>query len=421
MSMSATPGEAALPREPHFGSAFGAVPTHPVPLAGTSTTTGHRLPVRFTGSGSEYFRIWIVNLLLTLVTLGIYYPWAKVRRLRYFHGNTHVGEHAFDFHGDPKKMLRGYLLVGALFALYGITSQFSPLAGGVAFVLIAALWPALFKAGMQFRLANTSWRGLRFRFKGTVRGAYAALLPLLVPVLVGVAVAMSAPAQGTQPSGWFIGAMFALPLSMVLIVPWLLWRLKKYQHDHYALAQWQTELRTGAGSFYGVFLKTIGVGLLGGLLFVGLAFVGAMVFGAASFLTGGGDGRPGAGSIVAVILGAVLGLLGLIVVQILPRPYMASRLQNLVWSRTGNASLRFRSELKFMPLLLLTLKNLLLMVLTLGLYWPFAAVATARMKLEAVSLTTRTDPATLFDSARPAEGDAAGDAAGDLLDFDIGF
>ena len=35
--------------------------------------------LRFTGSGSEYFKIWIVNVLLTIITLGMYYPWAKVR------------------------------------------------------------------------------------------------------------------------------------------------------------------------------------------------------------------------------------------------------------------------------------------------------------------------------------------------------
>ena len=43
--------------------------------------------VVFTGSGSEYFRIWIINLLLTLATAGLYLPWAKARRLRYFMGN----------------------------------------------------------------------------------------------------------------------------------------------------------------------------------------------------------------------------------------------------------------------------------------------------------------------------------------------
>src|SRR5262249_15612925 len=63
------------------------------------------LSMRFTGSGSEYFRIWIVNLLLTLVTLTLYYPWAKVRRLRYFYGNTVVDGQPLGFHANPKKVL----------------------------------------------------------------------------------------------------------------------------------------------------------------------------------------------------------------------------------------------------------------------------------------------------------------------------
>src|SRR5256885_5608672 len=139
-----------------------------------------RLEIRFTGSGSEYFRIWIVNLLLTIVTLSLYHPWAKVRRLRYFYGNTLVGGQPLDFHGNPLAMLRGYLLVGALVVLYSVAGHFSPTAGLFAFVVIAALWPALLKSSMQFRLANTSWRGLRFAFRGSPGGAAAALLPVFV-------------------------------------------------------------------------------------------------------------------------------------------------------------------------------------------------------------------------------------------------
>ncbi len=42
------------------------------------------LRFEFTGDGREYFRIWIVNVSLTVITLGIYSAWAKVRRMRYF-------------------------------------------------------------------------------------------------------------------------------------------------------------------------------------------------------------------------------------------------------------------------------------------------------------------------------------------------
>ena len=71
----------------------------------------HRLAVEFTGSGSEYFRIWIVNLLLTLVTLTLYHPFAKARKLAYFQAHTRVGGDALGVHGDPRRMLLGHLLV----------------------------------------------------------------------------------------------------------------------------------------------------------------------------------------------------------------------------------------------------------------------------------------------------------------------
>src|SRR5262245_54813734 len=74
-------------------------------------TPGARLErFSFTGSGGEYFRIWIVNMLLSILTLGIYSAWAKVRRLRYFYGNTHLAGSAFEYHGRPIAILKGRLL-----------------------------------------------------------------------------------------------------------------------------------------------------------------------------------------------------------------------------------------------------------------------------------------------------------------------
>ncbi len=369
----------------------------------------HLLAVQFTGSGSEYFRIWIVNLLLMLVTLGIYYPWAKVRRLRYFYGNTVVDGAPLDFHGEPRKMLRGYALTGVLFMLYSAAGNFSPMAGLVALLLVAALWPALFKSSMQFRLANTSWRGLRFVFKGTLAGAYRALLPLFALGLALVAVMTLAPA-GTPTSRASLVTVGAVLAAAVLTAPWLWWNLKSYQHNHYALGQLQTELRTTVDAFYMVFLKTAGVLL-----------AGAAILGAPLLLLGGWpwSGQQGGFEWVFATIFALLALF--LLGQMIVRPYFTSRMQNLLWSRTGNSSLRFRSQLKCRPLAWLTLKNWLLMTLTLGLYGPFAAIALARMRLQAISVTTRVDPDALLDLARANEGEAAGDAAGDLLGLDIGL
>ena len=87
------------------------------------------IPVLFKGDGQVYFGIWAVNLLLILVTLGIYYPWAKYRRLKYFHQHTFVDGHAFDFMAQPKQMLQGYMLGLVVFGVYTLSSQASPLLG----------------------------------------------------------------------------------------------------------------------------------------------------------------------------------------------------------------------------------------------------------------------------------------------------
>ncbi len=384
----------------------------PPPLPGT--TRGQRLEIRFTGSGSEYLRIWIVNLLLTIVTLTLYHPWAKARRLRYFHANTHVGGHALGFHGEPRQMLRGYLLIGVLLLLYSAAGKLSPLAGIGAFLLIAAIWPALLKSSMQFRLANTSWRGLRFRFTGSVGGAYRALLPLLLPGLLVIASAFGLEDEPDAPTWYVIFALVAT-FGSVASVPWLWWNLKRYQHDHYALGTWRTTLSASRASFYAVFLKTLGVAV------ASLALVG----GVGMVLGGVGLVRTGRGSLLGAAVALLIGMLALFVallaVQIAPRPYFTSRMQNLLWSTTGGPELQFHSDLRFLPLFGLTLKNWGLIALTLGLYWPFAAVATARMQLEALSITAHADPDTLVAAGQATPGDAAGDAAGDLLGFDIGL
>jgi uncharacterized membrane protein YjgN (DUF898 family) len=378
----------------------------------------HRLAIRFTGSGSEYFRIWIVNLLLTLLTLGLYHPWAKVRKLRYFYGNTQVGGHPLGFHADPKRMLRGYLLVALMLVLYSVAGHFSPLAGLVAFIIVAAIWPALLKASLQFRLANTSWRGLRFRFRGSVRDAYAAMLPWFLPGALIVGALVAVPDQ-EQPPIWYGFLTLGVIGAMFCFVPWLWWKLKKYQHDHYAYGPEQTQLRTGPGSFYGVFAETMGIGAAGGTAIV--LIVVLLVFGVAALglFEDGGDTRPG--KALAFAIGLLAFVVGMLAVQLVPRPYFTSRMQNLLWSRTSSHSVGFESRLRFWPLLGLTLKNWLLMVLTLGLYWPFAAVAMQRIRVEAVQVVTQIDPQTLVDANRASEGDAAGDAAGDLFGMDIGL
>ncbi len=85
----------------------------------------------FRGNAKEYFGIWIVNVLLTIITLGIYSAWAKVRRNRYFYGNSVLLDHSFDYHATGKQIFIGRLIVFVYLLVYNITLQFSPIAGGI--------------------------------------------------------------------------------------------------------------------------------------------------------------------------------------------------------------------------------------------------------------------------------------------------
>src|SRR5258705_4823558 len=96
-------------------SATGLDTPSPVPAA----LGPHQL--RFTGTGASYFGIWIVNLLLTIVTIGIYSAWAKVRRLQYFYRHTELAGSSFDFHRSPIKILIGRLVALVILIAYHYT------------------------------------------------------------------------------------------------------------------------------------------------------------------------------------------------------------------------------------------------------------------------------------------------------------
>lgn len=382
--------------------------SHPSTRSGIDT-----LPIRFVGSGSEYFRIWIVNLLLTLVTLGLYYPFAKLRRLRYFHRCTEVDLHPLEFHGNPWAMLRGYALVVVLAFVYGLAQQASELAGGVALLVLAAIGPALWHSSLRFRLANTSWRGVRLAFTGTLREAYVVAAPAYALALAVVLLMML---LGPQMQGGAAGPLqavlaVAVSLAPLSAAPWMLWRAKRYQHSHYRFADEVTRFRAPLAQFYGVFLRTGLVALaLGGAIavLVGVGMTGLL----------GALGGKGAGAMFVYVLAVGVALL---MFQVLARSYFAARMQNLVWTQTGNSHLRFVSRLRARSLCALAARNWALMLLTLGLYYPFAAVATARLRLQAVTLDTRLDLDRLLADPRRIRPEAAGDAAADVLGVDIGL
>ena len=149
-------------------------------------------PFQFTGSASEYFRIWIVNLMLSVATLGIYSAWAKVRRLRYFYGHTSLDGSVFGYHASPIAILKGRLISYGVVLTLGILGQVAPLGVYVLYLPLIALMPMILVRGLRFRARNSSYRGIRFAFDGQTSEAYLVFLgfPVAVPFTLGLSLSV---------------------------------------------------------------------------------------------------------------------------------------------------------------------------------------------------------------------------------------
>ena len=147
-----------------------------------------RHPVDFRGNASEYFGIWIVNVVLTILTLGIYSAWAKVRRKRYFYGNTVLDGHSFEYHALPITILKGRLVAVGIIVVFNLIVEFFPIIGIVVLVAYLFALPYVINMGLRFNARMTSYRNVRFNFAGNYWQAFITfiLMPLAALITLGL-------------------------------------------------------------------------------------------------------------------------------------------------------------------------------------------------------------------------------------------
>lgn len=128
--------------------------------------------IRFLGKGFELFKIQLVNLILQVLTLGFYYPWAKANTLQYIYSHTTLQNHPFAFTGTGKQMFKGFIKALIFFAIiigiYVIVSfTWSPIpALLILYLLLLIMLPLAIHGSYRYRLANTRWKGIRLGYVG---------------------------------------------------------------------------------------------------------------------------------------------------------------------------------------------------------------------------------------------------------------
>lgn len=361
---------------------------------------------QFTGSGREYFRIWIVNLCLSIATLGVYSAWAKVRRLQYFHRNTRLSGAVFDFHGDPKAILKGRLIGVALLAAYHYAFGFSKIFGVavVAFLLLTLPW--MMRNALRFRLRNTSYRALRFNFGGSLSGAYRCYFPVvLLFVLPGLILAVDQTL--IQWSG--------MSVLLYLLWPWLHARIKRYQHDNLEYGASRATYTASTGKFIKWYFYAMLIGLYA-LPAAGVAMLAcALAIPVFRFLgvPMPSDLSPGFFILIFIFVAYAVYLLSI--------PYLQVRIYNLVWSSTVFPNVAIRSDLGSRDYIKLQTINSILTLLTLGLYRPFAVVRAYRYRLAHTSLAATGAFELLLSGKHQRQVGAGGDSVTDFLNFDLSW
>lgn len=340
--------------------------------------------LRFTGSGGSYFGIWIVNLLLTIVTLGIYSAWAKVRRLQYFYRHTELAGSGFDFHGSPTRILLGRIIAVTMLVVYNLSVRLHSMWTLVVIIALAAVLPWLLRNSFRFRLYNTSWRGTRFHFRGTVGGAYRVFL---------------------------LNGFLAL-ITLYIMLPFAHQRLKAYQHDNSWFGQTRFSFHARAGQFYLLYLMLL-AGLLAFGIVAAMSGIGGVLQALAAAQQQGGRVDP------RLIIRTLVILYGaLILVSIIIGPFFHALMTNLIWNNTRLGEHRIECHMSPLKLIWISVSNLVLVVVTLGIFIPWAMVRLARFHVESMRVVPASDLQE-FAAATPEDVGAIGAETATVFDFDI--
>ena len=348
-----------------------AAPSAPPPRPAAQHTA---LPFQFTGNRHEYFRIWIVNLALTVITLGVYSAWAKVRSERYFYGNTSVGGTPFEYLADPIAILKGRAVAAVLLLAYVGSAQISPMLNLAVLGVLAILFPWMLTRSLAFRARYSAWRSIRFGFDGGYGGAFKNYI--LLPFLSVFTLHLAFPLVAKEQTYWLVS------------------------HHRYG----GTPLRFAADTsqFYAIYLLAVVSAFALGLMSV-LFF---------SMALGGGRGSA------RVMLPIVVG--GMYLLMLSLGAYVRAATANVMWNGIEIAGCRFRSTISGWDMAWLFFSNTLAIICTLGLAYPWARIRIAQYRADHLAFLPSGSPDQFFADAA-SSAPAFGSEAADLFDIDISW
>jgi uncharacterized membrane protein YjgN (DUF898 family) len=342
---------------------------------GTTALTMYRFD--FTGLTGEYFRIWVVSLFLSVVTLGVYSAWGKVRKKRYLYSHTELDGTGFEYRATPLAILRGRVIALALLGGFALSGHLLPIMQLVFILILLVLTPWIVVTASRFNARNAAWRNITFSFDGGI----------------------------WEAARVFLGLGAAALLTLGLLYPYARMRRARFiiAHHHFGQTQLRADLLTG-----GFFLAY----LLAALMVIGtiVLFVIGMVV--VVFATGAPERQEPAG--IASLLPVVL----LYIVYIAVFAFLRAQIGNLTLNGVVLGPLRCRSTLRARDLVWLYLSNIVAILATVGLATAWVTIRMARYRARNAYLTGEAAPES-FAGTVSGESSATGSEVSDLFDVDV--
>ncbi|MCO4312878.1 YjgN family protein [Pectobacterium versatile] len=346
----------------------------------SKNSTQHR--VQFHGKAGEYFAIWLVNALLTAITLGIYSAWATVRRRRYFYGNTEINGDRFDYHAQPIQILKGRLLVIAGIILFYIIMGMSPVLGTIIALAFAALIPIIVIRNWRYDAIMSSYRGVRFNYHCQTGRAYWVLLlcPILLLLAFYAVLAVTLLIGSQSDSPILIGfIVLAVAIPGFAAVNGI---MKMMQLDFYV-----NNLFFGKTAFKAELAKAafIKFALISLLIFVpfliaSLSFMSSFFFTLFQTIMMGGGNED---LVLMMLLSNVFNMIMMFVVALLgvlvSSSYLVVAQRNYLFNQTSlNGGVKLHSSMQTMSYMGLLITNSLITIFSLGWAAPVAEIRHAR-------------------------------------------
>ncbi len=321
------------------------------------------LQFEFTGDAVEFFKIWIVNICLTIVTLGIYSAWAKVRTYKYFYGNTILAGSSFEYLASPITILKGRLIAFALFVIYSVATTFFPLSAIIFTLAFLFVLPWLVVKSLTFRARNTAYRNIRFDFKNNYSAA--AVTFILLPVLI--------------------------VFTLGLIVPYMVFYQSKFIIENNMYGKEGFVFKSKGIEFYKIYLMALLILVIGGVL----AALAAQL-------------HP---FMLAVIMAPV---------YFFVFAYLKTKVANLVYNSTTLKDNQLASSMQPNEVFVLYFTNAVAIILSVGLLIPWALIRMARYRAEKLQLHTK-EGLDHFVAGQQAAVSATGEEMGEVFDVELGL